>query len=132
MRPRDRLQSGGISVAIFSGPIPRRPSRARQLLATEQRQHALVRSLSRIETEASGERALQNPHLIAHVKHFAFWKPDQPVTLARSDLVDRAVGHARWLRTIEHSANHAGRPAGGVPLKLDGDEAVPGKQWRCD
>ena len=105
------------------------------LLTAEQRQqhqHALVRSSSGIETEVSGERTLQNPHLLAHVKHFAFWKPDQPVTLARSDLVDRAVGHARWLRTIEHSANHAGRPAGGVPLKLDGDEAVPGKQWRCD
>src|SRR5262249_42892141 len=33
------------------------------------------------------------------------------------------IRHAGRLRTIEHDADRAGRPAGGLPLQLDGDEA---------
>jgi hypothetical protein len=64
----------------------------------------------------SGERALQDAHLVAHVKHFAFWKLDQAVALARPDLSDDGVRHARRYTLVEHDANHDRPPASGVPL----------------
>ena len=77
-----------------AAPPQLRPSRARH--AADRRaaphQHALVRSLSGIETEVSGERTLQDPHLSAGLEPGALRQLDQPVALALTQVIDDLTG----------------------------------------
>jgi hypothetical protein len=57
---------------------------------------------------------------------------DQPTTFPRSNRGNDGLGNARWLQPVEHDADDARGPTGGVPLQLDRNKAVPGKQRRAD
>ena len=54
-----------------------------------------------IETEVSGERTLQDPHLIAGLEPRAHGQFDQPVALALAQLIDDLIGDARRSDTIQ-------------------------------
>src|SRR5262249_52519406 len=103
------------------------------LLAAEQRQQdqdALVGALPGVEPPKTSERPMGDAHGVTDAEGFAPRKLDQAVALARLDLSDHGVRHARRRRAVHHETDDAGRPAGGVPLKLDQDEGVARKQRR--
>jgi hypothetical protein len=55
-------------------------------------------------------------------------KLDQPVALAAADFIDDAIGNTRRADAVHDQRTHANASSRGVPLKLDGDEAVARKQ----
>src|SRR5262249_48848405 len=89
-------------------------------------------SANRTSTRACGRiRALQDLHL-TNLERVTLGELNEAAALASLDLGDHSIGHARRLRTIEHDADHARRPARRVPLELDRDERVAGKEGRLE
>ena len=105
------------------------------LLSAEQRQqneNALVGSLAGIEPELPRERTVQYTHVVARLQPGALGQLDQPVALARAEIIDNLVGNACRLDAIHDQTDDAEAPTGGVPLRLDGEETVTRKERRPD
>ena len=101
---------------------PATPAPAREVAC----QH-LVSSHASIESELSRKWTLQNPQLIAGLKPRALGQLDQIVALTLTQVIDDLIGDARRPDTVHDQADDAEAPAGGVPLRLDGEEGIPGK-----
>ena len=106
------------------------------LLSAEQRQqhqHPLVSSHPGTEPEAPRKWALQDPHLVARLELGALRQLDQPVALALAEVIDDLISDARRPDTVHDQADDTdapAAPAGGVPLRLDGEETITRKEGR--
>jgi len=106
------------------------------LLSAEQRQqhqHPLVSSHPGTERELPREWALQDPHLVARLELGALRQLDQPVALALAEVIDDLISDARRPDTVHDQADDTdapAAPAGGVPLRLDGEETITRKEGR--
>ena len=78
-----------------------------------------------------GERAAQQPHPVAR-SQLEPRQLDQTVALALAEVIDDVIGDGRRLDAIHDQADDAEAPAGGVPLRLDGEETVTRKEQRPD
>jgi len=79
---------------------------------------------------ASG--TVQYTHVVARLQPGALGQLDQPVALARAEIIDNLVGNACRLDAIHDQTDDAEAPTGGVPLRLDGEETVTRKERRSD
>jgi hypothetical protein len=91
-----------------------------------------VSSHAGIEPEVAGERTLQDPDLIARLKPRALGQLDQTVALALTQVIDDVIGNARRLDAVHDQTDDAEALAGGVPLRLNGEEGAPRKERRPD
>ena len=85
-----------------------------------------------VEPELSGERPDRDLHAGADAWPARLGELDQPVALSRPEFVDHAVGDMRGAATVHDQPVCTWRSVRGVPLKLDHDEAVAGKERRRD
>src|SRR5262249_31337127 len=83
------------------------------------------------QRQLAGKESARDAHLVATLQTWSLWQLDQPVVLAPLEISNHLVGHLRRPVTIEHQAQHAGRPERRMPLKLNQNEGVTKKQCRC-
>jgi len=75
---------------------------------------------------------LQDPHLVAGLKPRARGQLNQSVALALAEIIDDLISDAPRPHTVHDQADDTDAPAGGVPLRLDGEETITRKERRPD